>query len=154
MNDPAVNFAVVEWGICDAVARGAKLVCLLELFRSLYFCQSEDHAQFDLAESVPGLMIEAFGSFVCELGVVIVVSVFECCAVGVYYNMVVVLDADGKLVGMYCKMHIFDDLFYYEKFYFMLGDLGFRTFDTRAGRIGTFVCWDQWFLEGVRLTVL
>ena len=153
-NDPAANLAAAEKAIRDAAARGAKLVCLPELFRSLYFCQSEDHAQFDLAEPVPGPTTEALGPLARELGVAIVASVFERRAAGVYHNTAAILDADGKLAGMYRKMHIPDDPLYYEKFYFTPGDLGFRAFDTRAGRIGTLVCWDQWFPEGARLTAL
>jgi N-carbamoylputrescine amidase len=153
-SDAAANLAAAERGIRDAAARGAQLVCLPELFRSLYFCQSEDHAQFDLAEAVPGPTTEALGPLARELGVAIVASVFERRAAGVYHNTAAILDADGKLVGMYRKMHIPDDPLYYEKFYFTPGDLGFRSFDTRAGRIGTLVCWDQWFPEGARLTAM
>jgi N-carbamoylputrescine amidase len=152
--DPAKNLEAAERGIREAAGRGAQLVCLPELFRSLYFCQSEDHAQFDLAEPVPGPTTEALGSLARELEVAIISSVFERRAAGVYHNTAAILDADGKLVGLYRKMHIPDDPLYYEKFYFTPGDLGFKSFDTRAGRIGTLVCWDQWFPEGARLTAM
>jgi N-carbamoylputrescine amidase len=148
------NLRAAERGIRDAAARGAELVLLPELFRSLYFCQSEDHSQFDLAEPVPGPTTEALSGLARELRCAIVASVFERRAAGLYHNTAAVIDADGALRGIYRKMHIPDDPLYYEKFYFTPGDLGFRCFDTRAGRIGTLVCWDQWFPEGARLTAL
>jgi N-carbamoylputrescine amidase len=153
-DDARQNLAAAEQGIREAAGRGAQLVCLPELFRSLYFCQTEDHAQFDLAEPVPGPTTNALGQLAKELGVTIVSSVFERRAAGVYHNTAAILDATGELAGIYRKMHIPDDPLYYEKFYFTPGDLGFRSFDTRAGRIGTLVCWDQWFPEGARLTAM
>jgi N-carbamoylputrescine amidase len=138
----------------DAAAAGAEVVCLPELFRSPYFCQREDPALFDLAEPVPGPSSEALGRVARELGVAVVAPVFERRAPGLYHNSAAVIDADGRLLGLYRKMHIPDDPAFYEKFYFAPGDLGFRAFDTRAGRIGTLICWDQWYPEGARLTAL
>ena len=135
-------------------AAGAQIVCLPELFRSRYFCQSEDHAQFDLAEPIPGPSTEALSATARRHGVVIVGSLFERRTAGIYHNTAVVLDADGSIAGTYRKMHIPDDPLYYEKFYFTPGDLGFRAFDTRFGRIGVLICWDQWYPEGARLTAL
>ena len=136
-------------------ASGAQLVCLPELFRSQYFCQTEDHANFDLAEPIPGPHDGGAGADGARRrGVVIIASLFERRAAGVYHNTAVVIDADGKLLGSYRKMHIPDDPLYYEKFYFTPGDLGFRAFDTACGRIGTLVCWDQWYPEAARLTAL
>jgi len=152
--DPAENLRTAEAAIRDAAGKGANVVCLPELFRSLYFCQSEDHAAFELAESIPGPTTEALSALAKSLGIAIVGSVFERRAAGVYHNTAVVLDADGSLVGTYRKMHIPDDPLYYEKFYFTPGDLGFRAFDTKFARVGTLVCWDQWFPEGARLTAL
>ena len=141
-------------GIDDAARRGARLVVLPELFRTPYFCQAEDQGCFDLAESVPGPTTEAVGKLAAERGVTVVASVFERRAPGVYHNTAVVLDADGAIAGVYRKMHIPDDPLYYEKFYFTPGDLGFQAFDTRAGKVGTLVCWDQWFPEAARLTAM
>jgi N-carbamoylputrescine amidase len=138
----------------DAGARGAQIVCLPELFRTQYFCQSEDHANFDLAEAIPGPTSQALCQAAKQAKVVVVGSIFERRAAGVYHNTAVVIDADGTLLGTYRKMHIPDDPLYYEKFYFTPGDLGFRAFDTACGRIGTLVCWDQWYPEGARLTAL
>src|SRR5213594_3172399 len=152
--DPAENLATATAGLREAAARGARLVCLPELFRTPYFCQREDAAAFDLAEPVPGPTTDALGRLARELAVVVVGSVFERRAAGVYHNTAVVLDADGALRGLYRKMHIPDDPLYYEKFYFTPGDLGFRAFETAAGRIGTLVCWDQWYPEAARLTAL
>src|SRR5207249_2511686 len=135
-------------------AAGARLVCLPELFRSQYFAQHEDPALFDLAEPVPGPSTEALGKVAKQVGVVVIVPVFERRAAGLYHNSAAVIDADGRVLGIYRKMHIPDDPAYYEKFYFTPGDLGFRAFDTRVGRIGTLVCWDQWYPEGARLTAL
>jgi N-carbamoylputrescine amidase len=141
-------------GIEDAAGRGAKLVVLPELFRTPYFCQAEDQACFDLAEPVPGPTTEAVGKVAAARGVTVVASVFERRAPGLYHNTAVVLDADGATAGVYRKMHIPDDPLYFEKFYFTPGDLGFRAMDTRAGKIGTLVCWDQWFPEAARLTAM
>ena len=138
----------------ETVRRGAQIVCLQELFRSQYFCQSEDHGHFALSEPVPGPTTETLGKLARSIGAVIVAPVFERRAPGVYHNSAAVLDADGELRGIYRKMHIPDDPLYYEKFYFTPGDLGFRAFDTRVARIGVLVCWDQWFPEASRLTAL
>jgi N-carbamoylputrescine amidase len=152
--DPADNLARALQRIRDAARDGAQLVCLPELFRSQYFCQTEDHAFFDLAEPIPGPSTEALTQVAREAGVVVIGSLFERRAAGVYHNTAVVIDADGRLCGKYRKMHIPDDPLYYEKFYFTPGDLGFQAFDTAVGRIGTLVCWDQWYPEGARLTAL
>jgi len=138
----------------EAAAAGAQLVCLPELFRSLYFAQTEDARLFDLAEPVPGPSTVALGKAAQHAGVVVIAPVFERRAPGLYHNSAAVIDADGRVAGLYRKMHIPDDPAYYEKFYFTPGDLGFRVFDTRVGRIGTLVCWDQWYPEGARLTAL
>ena len=153
-SDPAHNVSAAEKRIRAAAKRGAQIVSLPELFRSLYFCQSEDHAQFELAEEVPGPTTKSLGALARKLKIAIVGSVFERRAMGLYHNTAVVLDADGALVGVYRKMHIPDDPLYYEKFYFTPGDLGFRAFETRFGRVGTLVCWDQWYPEAARLTAL
>jgi len=153
-DDAKENQAVAEDGIREAAKRGATVVCLPELYRSLYFCQSEDHANFALAESIPGPSTKALGALAKNLKDVIVGSLFERRAAGVYHNTAVVLDADGRHTGTYRKMHIPDDPLYYEKFYFAPGDLGFQAFDTKHGRIGTLVCWDQWYPEAARLTAL
>jgi N-carbamoylputrescine amidase len=152
--DPAVNLRAAVAKVAEAAAAGAQLVCLPELFRSLYFAQREDAALFDLAEPVPGPSTEALGQAARQAGVVVIAPVFERRAAGLYHNSAAVIDADGRLLGLYRKMHIPDDPAYYEKFYFTPGDLGFRAFDTRVGRIGTLVCWDQWYPEGARLTAL
>ncbi len=138
----------------DAAQRGAEIVCLPELFRTRYFCQREDVALFDLAETVPGPTTEALGKVAKARGVVIVAPLFERRAPGVYHNSAAVIDATGDVVGLYRKMHIPDDPAYYEKFYFTPGDLGFRAFNTHVGRVATLICWDQWFPEGARLAAL
>jgi len=138
----------------EAADRGAQLICLPELFRSRYFCQREDAAQFDLAETVPGPTTEGLGRVARDRHVVVIAPVFERRAPGVYHNSAAVIDAGGELRGLYRKMHIPDDPAYYEKFYFTPGDLGFRAFDTAVGRVGTLICWDQWYPEGARLTAL
>ncbi len=153
-DDPQTNLDKAVRRIRDAATRGANLVCLPELFRTLYIGQREDHALFDLAEAVPGPTTDTLGKVAKELGVVIVASLFERRAPGLYHNTAAVIDADGKVKGIYRKMHIPDDPSYYEKFYFTPGDLGFRAFDTKVGPIGTLVCWDQWYPEGARLTAL
>lgn len=152
--DPDANLRTATSRVREAAAAGAAIVCLPELFRSLYFAQREDHAAFDLAEPIPGPSTTALAKVAREAGVVIVVPVFEKRAPGLYHNSAVILDAGGEIVGTYRKMHIPDDPSYYEKFYFTPGDLGFRAFDTKVGRIGTLVCWDQWYPEGARLTAL
>jgi N-carbamoylputrescine amidase len=138
----------------EAARRGAKVVCLPELFRTRYFCQREDTAFFDLAESVPGPTTGALSRIARDAGVVVVAPVFERRAAGVYHNSLAVIDADGTVAGVYRKMHIPDDPSYYEKFYFTPGDLGFPAFDTRVGRIGALICWDQWYPEAARLAAL
>jgi len=140
--------------IADAASQGAEVVCLQELFHGLYPCQSEDHARFAEAEPIPGPTSTALSEAARHHGVVIVGSIFERRAAGVYHNSAVVFDADGRQAGLYRKMHIPDDPLYYEKFYFTPGDLGFRSFATRFGRVGACVCWDQWFPEAARLTAL
>ena len=152
--DPDVNLGVAADRVRDAAKQGAQVVCLPELFRTPYFCQREDAALFDLAEPIPGPTSDALAKVARELGVVVVASLFERRAAGVYHNTAVVLDADGTKRGRYRKMHIPDDPLYYEKFYFTPGDLGFRAFDTSVGKLGTLVCWDQWYPEAARLTAL
>jgi N-carbamoylputrescine amidase len=152
--DPNENLAKAVWRIREAAGRGAQIVCLQELFRSQYFCREENATLFDLAEPVPGPSTEALSKLAAELGVAIVGSLFERRAAGVYHNTAAVIDADGSLLGIYRKMHIPDDPSYFEKFYFTPGDLGFRTFDTRFGRVAVLVCWDQWYPEAARLAAL
>jgi N-carbamoylputrescine amidase len=140
--------------IAEAAERGANIVCLQELFAGQYFCQTEDHRCFDQAEPIPGPTSQLLADAARKHGIVVVGSLFERRAPGLYHNTAVVFDADGSQVGMYRKMHIPDDPLYYEKFYFTPGDLGFRSFDTRFGRVGVCVCWDQWYPEAARLTAL
>ena len=137
-----------------AARRGAQIICTQELFRSQYFCQREDHANFKLAEAIPGPSTDAFRKLAKKHRVVIIVSLFEKRAAGVYHNTAAIIDADGSLLGLYRKMHIPDDPLYYEKFYFAPGDLGFRAWTTRHGKIGVLICWDQWYPEAARLTAL
>ncbi len=138
----------------EAARQGAQIVCLQELFRSQYFCREEDARLFDLAETIPGPSTERLCPLAAELGVVIIASLFEKRAVGLYHNTAAIIDADGTLLGIYRKMHIPDDPLFFEKFYFTPGDLGFRAFDTKVGRISTLVCWDQWYPEAARLASL
>jgi N-carbamoylputrescine amidase len=152
--EPEENTRKAIQGIRDASERGAQIVCLQELFRSQYFCQTEDHRFFELAESIPGPTTSRLCPLAAELGVVVVASLFEKRAEGLYHNTAAVIDADGTYLGKYRKMHIPDDPLYYEKFYFTPGDLGFRAWDTRFGRIGVLVCWDQWYPEAARLTAM
>jgi N-carbamoylputrescine amidase len=140
--------------VTDAASKGAKIVCLPELFQTQYFCQREDTSLFDLAEPIPGPTSTKLSETAKRLGIVLVASLFEKRAAGVYHNTAAMFDADGTLRGLYRKMHIPDDPLYYEKYYFTPGDLGFRAFDTNVGRMGTLVCWDQWYPEGARLTAL
>lgn len=142
-----------DW-IHSAANQGAQVICLPEIFLGPYFCQSEDHAHFALAEPVPGPSTEHFAQVAAKLQVVIVASLFERRAAGLYHNTTAVLDADGSYLGKYRKMHIPDDPLYYEKFYFTPGDLGFRVFATRYLRLGVLICWDQWYPEAARLTAL
>lgn len=152
--DPRENLDKALVRIEEAAAQGARVVCLQELFRSTYPCQTEDPARFELAEPIPGPSTEALTKLAEARGVAVVASLFERRAEGLYHNTAVVIDAEGRLLGSYRKMHIPDDPLYYEKFYFTPGDLGFRSFDVGDVRIGTLVCWDQWFPEAARLTTL
>ena len=152
--DPDKNLKKAIARIGEAAKKGTQIVCLQELFRSQYFCQTEDIALFQLAEEIPGPTTEALAKVARQHKVVILASLFEKRAAGIYHNTAVVIDSDGKISGKYRKMHIPDDPLYYEKFYFTPGDLGFQTHDTSAGKIGALVCWDQWFPEAARLTAL
>lgn len=138
----------------QAAKKGAKIICTQELFRSQYFCQAENHDYFKLAEPIPGPSTAAFQKIAKKHQVVIVASLFEKRASGLYHNTAVIIDADGSLLGIYRKMHIPDDPLYYEKFYFTPGDTGFKAWQTKYGKIGVLICWDQWYPEGARLTAL
>jgi len=153
-SDPDRNLQHAIDLVADAAAQGAKIVCLPELFQTQYFCQREDTFLFDLAEPIPGPTSTRLSETAKRLGIVLIASLFEKRAAGVYHNTAAMFDADGALRGIYRKMHIPDDPLYYEKYYFTPGDLGFRAFDTNVGRVGTLVCWDQWYPEGARLTAL
>lgn len=148
------NLAKAEKGIRDAASKGAQIICLQELFTSLYFCDVEDYDNFNLAESVPGPSTNALGLVAKELDVVIVASLFEKRAQGIYHNTTAVIDADGSYLGKYRKMHIPDDPAYFEKFYFTPGDLGYKVFKTKLATLGVLICWDQWYPEAARLTAL
>jgi N-carbamoylputrescine amidase len=152
--DPNENLAKTEWKIREAAARGAQVICLQELFRSQYFCREENAELFALAESIPGPSTEALGKLASELKVVIVASLFERRAAGLYHNTAAVLGPDGEIAGLYRKMHIPDDPLYFEKYYFTPGDLGFGSIATPYGRLGVLVCWDQWYPEGARIAAL
>ncbi len=152
--DPAANLAHAIDGIREAASRGANVVCLQELFGWYYFCQREDHDFFRLAEAIPGPSTDTLSRTARELGVVIVASLFEKRAEGLYHNTAAIIDADGSYLGKYRKMHIPDDPQFYEKFYFTPGDLGFRTWNTAVGKIGVLICWDQWYPEAARLTAM
>ena len=152
--DTRDNIVRLAEGVADLARRGAKLIVLQELHNSLYFCQTEDVGNFDLAEPIPGPSTEMFGELARKCGVVIVTSLFERRAPGLYHNTAVVIESDGTIAGKYRKMHIPDDPAYYEKFYFTPGDLGFRPIDTSVGRLGVMVCWDQWYPEAARLMAL
>jgi N-carbamoylputrescine amidase len=152
--DPAENFSRALKKVSEAAQKGAQIICLPELFRSQYFCQSEDHANFKLAEPIPGPSTQALQKLARKFRVVIVASLFEKRRAGVYHNTAAIIDAGGELLGIYRKMHIPEDPLYHEKFYFTPGDLGFRAWQTRYGRIGVCVCWDQWYPEAARLTAL
>lgn len=151
---PAENLKKTLSLAAKAARGGANIICTQELFRSQYFCQSEDHANFKLAETIPGPSTRAFQTLAKKHGVVVIASLFEKRASGLYHNTAVVIDADGQLLGAYRKMHIPDDPLYYEKFYFTPGDTGFRAWQTRFGKIGVLVCWDQWYPEAARLTAM
>ncbi|MES2733151.1 MAG: carbon-nitrogen hydrolase [Bacteroidota bacterium] len=169
MRDKKVNIGLVQMSctadkqdnldkaiakIREAAANGAQIVCLQELFTSLYFCDVEDYDNFNLAESIPGPSSEALEKIAAELGVVIIASLFEKRTQGIYHNTTAVIDADGKYLGKYRKMHIPDDPAYYEKFYFTPGDLGYKVFETKYAKIGVLICWDQWYPEAARITSL
>ncbi len=149
--DPADNLERACAFLRDAAAQGAEVACLPELFRTQYFCQIEDASRFDLAEPIPGPTTEALAAVARETGMVVVGSIFERRAAGIYHNTAVIIDKDGSLCGLYRKMHIPDDPLYYEKYYFTPGDLGFLTFNTAVAQVGTLVCWDQWYPEAARL---
>jgi N-carbamoylputrescine amidase len=152
--DANENLAKAEAKIREAAAQGAQVVCLQELFRSQYFCREETAELFKLAESIPGPSTNALGKLAKDLKIVLIASLFERRAAGLYHNTAAILNPEGEIEGLYRKMHIPDDPLYYEKFYFTPGDLGFRAFNTKFGRIGVLVCWDQWYPEGARITSL
>jgi N-carbamoylputrescine amidase len=152
--DPDANLEKAAGRVREAARQGAEIVCLPELFRAQYFCQREDIALFDLAEPIHGPSTEKLGAVAREAGIVVIASLFERRAPGLYHNTAAILERDGRVAGLYRKMHIPDDPLYYEKFYFTPGDLGFRAFNTSAGKIGTLICWDQWYPEGARITAL
>ena len=151
---PQENLKKATEKVREAASRGAQVICLQELFTSLYFCDKEDYENFKLAEPIPGPSTTTLSALAKELGVVIIASLFEKRTEGLYHNTTVVLDADGEYLGKYRKMHIPDDPAYYEKFYFTPGDLGYKTFSTRFGTIGVLICWDQWYPEAARITSL
>jgi len=151
---PSENLACALDRVREAAKLGAQIICLPELFRSQYFCQVEDHKYFELAEEIPGPTTRTLCELARELGVVIVASLFEKRAPGLFHNTSATIDSDGTFLGIYRKMHIPDDPLYYEKFYFTPGDLGFRSWKTRRGKIGVCICWDQWYPEAARLTAL
>jgi N-carbamoylputrescine amidase len=152
--DQSRNVKKTVSAIREAASKGAQVICLQELFQSVYFCFEENPSFFDLAESIPGTMTNQLGDLAKELGVVIVASMFEKRAAGIFHNTTAVMDADGKYLGKYRKMHIPDDPGYYEKYYFTPGDLGYLVFDTHFAKIGVLICWDQWYPEAARLTAL
>ena len=153
-SDAATNFKTAERLLHEASKQGAEVACLPELFLSEYFCQSENHDYFQLAEAIPGPTTAALELLAKELGLVIIASLFERRAAGLYHNTTAIIDADGRYLGKYRKMHIPDDPLFYEKFYFTPGDLGFRAWSTQAGKLGVLICWDQWYPEAARLTAL
>lgn len=152
--DQSKNAVKTFLAIREAASKGAQVICLQELFQSVYFCYEENSSFFDLAEAIPGPMTNHLGDLAKELGVVIVASMFEKRASGIFHNTTAVMDADGKYLGKYRKMHIPDDPGYYEKYYFTPGDLGYLVFDTHFAKIGVLICWDQWYPEAARLTAL
>lgn len=153
-SDAKENLNKAILGIRDAAAKGANIVCLQELFTSLYFCDVEDYENFKLAEAIPGATTDELSAIAKETGVVIIASLFEKRAQGLYHNTTAVIDADGTYLGKYRKMHIPDDPAYFEKFYFTPGDLGYKVFETKFAKIGVLICWDQWYPEAARLTSL
>ncbi|MFZ9241205.1 MAG: carbon-nitrogen hydrolase [Chitinophagaceae bacterium] len=152
--DAKANMDKAIKGIREAAGKGANIICLQELFTSLYFCDVEDYENFKLAEAIPGASTDELSAIAKELGVVIIASLFEKRTQGIYHNTTAVLDADGTYLGKYRKMHIPDDPAYYEKFYFTPGDLGYKVFQTKFAKIGVLICWDQWYPEAARLTSL
>jgi len=152
--DPNENLEKTLWKVREAAAGGAQVICLQELFRSQYFCREENAELFALAESIPGPSTETLGKLARELKIVIVASLFERRAPGLYHNTAAVLSTDGEIAGLYRKMHIPDDPLYFEKYYFTPGDLGFNSIETPHGRLGVLVCWDQWYPEGARIAAL
>lgn len=152
--EPTANLAACQVAIRAAAARGAQVICTQELFATPYFCQREDPSRFDLAESIPGPTTQTLSELAKELGVVILASLFERRMAGLYHNTAAIIDANGSLLGIYRKMHIPDDPEYYEKYYFTPGDLGYRVWDTRFGRLAVLICWDQWFPEAARAVAL
>lgn len=152
--DKAANITKALEKTRQAAQKGAQIVCLQELFTSLYFCDVEDYDNFKLAEAIPGPTTEQFQALAKELGIVVIASLFEKRAQGLYHNTTAVIDADGSYLGKYRKMHIPDDPGYYEKFYFTPGDLGYKVFDTKFGKLGILICWDQWYPEAARITAL
>ena len=151
---PAANLKKTLVLTEKAAKKGAQIICTQELFRSQYFCQNEDHENFKLAEPIPGPSSRAFQKIAKKYGVVIIASLFEKRAAGLYHNTAIIIDADGKMLGMYRKMHIPDDPLFYEKFYFTTGDKGFKAWETKFGKIGVLICWDQWYPEAARLTAM
>jgi len=154
VEDAKANMKAAEQGVRKAARQGAQIICLQELFQTPYFCQTEDHSHFNRAEEIPCPSTRAMSQLASELGVVLILPLFEKRSTGIYHNTAVVLDADGSIAGRYRKMHIPDDPGFYEKFYFTPGDTGFQTIPTRFGKIGVLICWDQWFPEAARLTAL
>src|SRR5580698_5773761 len=152
--DPEANLALAARKVREAAEKGAQIVCLQELFRSQYFCREENAALFDLAEPIPGPSTQALGKLARDLKIVVIASLFERRAAGIYHNTAAILDTSGEIAGLYRKMHIPDDPLYFEKYYFTPGDLGFRNFDTPFGRISVLVCWDQWYPEAARISAL
>jgi N-carbamoylputrescine amidase len=152
--DKQANLAKAAGNIREAAARGAQIICLQELFSTTYFCWEENYDHFKLAETIPGPATDLFGALAAELDVVIIISLFEKRAEGVYHNTIAVIDADGSLMGTYRKHHIPDDPGFYEKFYFAPGDGGYKVFNTKYARVGTLICWDQWYPEAARITSL
>ncbi len=152
--DPKSNRQRAEAGIREAAGKGAQIICLQELFQTPYFCQVEDHHNFQLAEEIPGPATQALSKIACELQVVLILPLFEKRSSGIFHNTAVIIDADGSMAGRYRKMHIPDDPGFHEKFYFTPGDMGFQAIPTRFGKIGVLICWDQWFPEAARLTAL
>lgn len=154
VKDKNSNIEKAKEKIREAAKKGAQIICLQEIFSTLYFCDVEDYDNFDLAEKIPGPTTDSLSALAGELGVVIIASLFEKRAEGIYHNTTAVLDADGTYLGKYRKMHIPDDPAFYEKFYFTPGDMGYKVFDTKFGRLGVLICWDQWYPEAARITAM